>query len=353
VYFGYVDMGNGNIEVRSFTIATGVVSSAFVLHAALQVDNHAAPSFYIRPDNKLLAVYFAHDDTVIRTRVTTNVLPDISAWEAEDTFDPGGTVYTYPTIFAVGSTLWLFYRDWQGGDMGVMCYVTSTDDGDTWTGQTELYKSQDRSSYWMVTTDGTRIDIATTDGRNPPDSGDVPIYHFYRSGGSWRQSDGTVITGLPFVPADLTEVYDSSDGMGWPQGITYNDEGNPAFVYAVLDVPTSNSYRRAEWSGSAWVLTIIGDSDGVIEAQFAGNVILGYLDADRAYFAVKIAGRWEMWTWTWNGSTWEGAALTVGSSVDHISPAQIIDNDGRYRVVWLTGTYTDYLDNDTGVTAGR
>ena len=70
-YFGYVD-NSGNICIRTYTHATATVSAETVLHAALQVDDHANPSILIRDsDKKLLVFYSSHDDTTMRLQIST------------------------------------------------------------------------------------------------------------------------------------------------------------------------------------------------------------------------------------------------------------------------------------------
>ena len=74
---------NGNIEVVTHDIATGVTSTPFVLHANLEADDHDLPAFLVRPDDRILAVYSKHGrDKNVRYRITTNP-GDTSAWGSE------------------------------------------------------------------------------------------------------------------------------------------------------------------------------------------------------------------------------------------------------------------------------
>lgn len=355
LYFGYVDMATGNIEVRSMLLsAPYTVSSAFVLHTSPTPDMHDVPALYVRPDGRMLAAYCRHDDTTMRVRVTTNVLPDISAWGSEASLDAslGGGDYTYPILLEYASDLWLFYRDWQGGDTAVLCYSVSTDDGATWSAQTEVYRSTDRASYWMIDSDGSRIDVVASDGRNPPDADPVTIGHVYYDG-TWRHSDGTSAGSLPLDPSDLTEVYDAGDGMGWPMDIVAGS--HPVFTYAVLDDPASNSWRRARWTGSAWINRVIAESDGVIDSPFASAVILDHNDPDRAYAPVYDGSHWGMHRFVTEdaGATWADIVI-AGGSTDHILPGPVYGSTGLVRTVWMTGgPYTGYLDGGFGLTAGR
>jgi hypothetical protein len=351
-FFGYVDGSNGNIEVRSWDHTTHTASASFSLHAALQVDSHAAPSLIVRPDGRLVAAYSAHDGATIYVRRSTNVA-DISAWQTEQDLDAtlGGVDYTYPHLHYVGTTLYLFYRDFQGGTTGVLCYSTSTDDGVTWSAQTQLYKSAGKSSYWKIDSDGSRIDIATTDGRDPPDSPPTKFYHFYIEGGTRKKSDGTTIsTSLPIGPSDLTEVYNGGDGVGWPQDIVTSG-ANPVLVYAVLDAPTTNSWRYARWNGATWAKTAIASSAGTIESGFASHIVLDHAAANIAYAPTVVGSRWEMFRYISldNGASWSGVALTHGSAADHLLPTAIRNHPSDMTVLWLYGTYTSYLVFSFGI----
>jgi hypothetical protein len=356
VYFGYVDMASGNLELRAFDPAAGTTSSAVVIAAAFEADTHAAPAIWIRPDGRLLVAYSRHVGADMYRRITTNPLPDLTLGP-ELALDAtlGGTGYTYPILVPFGSDLWLFYRDHQdAGLTAALAYSVSADDGATWSAQTTLYRSLDRSSYWAVSSDGSRIDVATSDGREPFDAAPITIGHMYYDG-TWRQSDGTAIAGgIPFDPADLTTVYDAADGMGWPSDIV-TDGDRPAFTYAVLDTIGSNSWRRARWNGSAWVNSAVADSDGVIDGNFADAIILDHLNPDRVYAPIYDGSHWSMHRFATSdgGSTWTDT-LVAGGAVDHLTPAPVFGSTGRVRAMWMTGgPYTGYLDGGFGLTAGR
>lgn len=348
-FFGYVDGTNGNIEVRSYTHATETVSASFSLHAALQVDTHAAPALIVRPDGRLVAAYSAHDGATMYVRRSTNV-GDVSAWQTEQDLDAtlGGLDYTYPHLHYVGTTLYLFYRDWQGGNTGVLCYSTSADDGVTWSAQTQLYKNAGKSAYWKIDSDGSRIDIATTDGRDPPDAPPTKIYHFYIEGGVRKKSDGTTISAsLPLGPSDLTLVYDGAAGVGWAHDIVAG--ANPVFTYAVLDTPTTNSWRYARWTGDSWNLKAIASSGGTIDTGFAASVVLDHSDPMKVYAPVKVGSRWEMYRFADNGASFTSYALTTSSAADHLYPTTVRDHGTGLTAMWLYGTYTTYLDFDFGI----
>jgi hypothetical protein len=268
----------------------------------------------------------------------------------------GGNRYTYPTLLQLlGETndpIYLFLRDRQaGGASGTLIYSKSTDGGATWATKVDVFENGTRSPYWKVISDGqTRIDIVTSDGRDPPDTGASKIYHFWYEGGDWFETDGTDIGDPQFAPADLTEVYDGSDGTGWPMDIAY-DGTNPVFVYAVVTSGTDNDWRYARWNGSAWNNHVIAASNGVIEGEFAASVCLDHGDINVAYAPVKVGSRWELKRFTTanGGASFVTFDVTSGSSVDNLQPVCVRDHPSDLAILWQYGTYTDFNNTNLGV----
>jgi hypothetical protein len=352
LFFTYVDMASGNLEVRSMLLSSPyTVSSATVIEAAYEADMHAAASLWVRSDDRLLIVYSKHDGATLSRKVSTNALPDISAFGSSASIATAGD-YTYPTIVSYLGNPSVWYRRFSGGTTSTYGFNESLDDGDTWSGWSPIYVSSGRSSYLMIDSTGSRWDIAASDGRNPPDSDPVTIGHAYYDG-TWRKSDGTAIGSAPFGPADMTEVYDSADGMGWPQDIVAGT--SPVFTYAVLNDPASNSWRRAHWTGSAWVNRTIDESDGDIDSGFASCVVLDHTDPDRAYAPVLVGSNWVMnrYFTADAGATWSTTTIASGAT-DHLIPGPVYGSTGTVKVLWMSGgPYTGYLDGGFGLMAGR
>ena len=79
-YFGYVRGDNGDVAVVSVS-PVGGVSAETVLKAALEVDDHASPSFLVRDsDHKLMAFYSSHFDTTMRLRISSSPLGASTTW---------------------------------------------------------------------------------------------------------------------------------------------------------------------------------------------------------------------------------------------------------------------------------
>ena len=353
VYFGYIRGDNGDVVVRTYTHSTGVVSAETVLHAALEVDLHDAPSLFVRTDGRIMAFYSAHNGVAMYLRISTNA-EDISAFGAEVNLDSqlGGTAYTYPTVFQSlgypGAPIVLIYRDFVSPS-GKMCLSTSTDDGVTWAAQTVIFQNIGKVPYFVVESDGvSRFDVAVSDG-HPITDAPTKVYHFYNQSGSFLKSDGTSAGSLPLTPASVTEVYDGAAGSGWPSSIA----DGPVFTYEVFLGGASHSYRYAYWTGSAWSLNPIVSAGGELEGA-APHVSIDRSLPASVYTSVKVGSFWE----TQRRATPDNGAtgtrmenVTTGSAVDNILPVNVRYHTSYPRMLFLAGTYTTYLNNSLAVKA--
>lgn len=369
-YFGFVN-GDGDIIVRTVDPATGAVGAESNLHTALQVDDHANPSLLVRDsDHKLLVFYCAHDDTTMRVRVSTTSLdtdPDLGdGFAAESSLDAslGGADYTYPNPIQLtaetNAPIYLFYRDVASGTTHDLVYGKSTDGGASWSAQTIVARDTSKTGrcYWRIAQNGTdRIDFAVTDGHPFHDS-DVSIYHFYYEGGAYFRSDGSSAGSLPIDTSDMTEVYDGAAGdEAWVWDIAI-DDGQPVIAFATFPSTSDHRYQYARWTGSAWDVTEVVASGGHIygngdEPYYSGGVVIDRADGSRLYLSREVAGEWEMYMYTRNGSGWTVRAMTEGSPSKQIRPAPVHGADSRLRVLWMAGDYTTYTDWDTGTRGGR
>lgn len=343
VYFGWVD-ASGNVEVATYTEATGVTSSAVTLHAALETDWHDAPAITVRDDGHIVAAYSRHSGTTMYVRVSTNS-EDISAWGSEVSLDAslGGFQYTYPWLFAAGSTLWLFYRnDGPGvtlGEPSYWSYSTSTDGGTTWAAQTQLYTTTDttRLCYFNVDFDGvSRFDFAVTDGTYDADN--ASVYHFWMTtAGARYKSDGTSIAAsLPIKQSDCTLVHTAVSGARYPYAIR-SGSGNPVITWPEWTAGAKDWYY-ARWNGSSWDVTNVV-SDGTTGAAWVeGGFSPEYADPSVAWLSRSTGGHYQVFRYkSWdNGATWTATQISTSPSDDFYPVA--VRNAGRLRAIWLRGT---------------
>ena len=354
VYFGYVNGSNGNVEIRSY--AAGVVSAATVLHSAMDTpaDSHDAPAILVRPDGYIVVAYSAHLGGTLYTRVSS-AAEDISSFEAEVTIT--GLTYTYPILVQrlaeVSDPVYLWYRTGTTG----LRYHKSSDGGATWAaGNAGDPVYADGASYWKIVSDGQwRIDFVITQGN--PSGATCPIGHFYADDTGWHQSDGTDIGdpgGSGFAFADITEVYDSSDGPAWATDAYLDASNRPRFVYSIDDGGTDSAFRFASAdAGGAWTLSTILASVGFGIVDPSPVATIDVSREDRCYLVRHIAGHHELWRYSTadGGATWTGSAITSGSAVDNLYPV-FVRNHPTGLVLWLYGDYVGAeTDFDMGIKA--
>lgn len=361
-YFGYVD-SSGNVAVRSYTHATETVSSETILHAALDIDDHAAPSFLIRDsDQKILAFYTAHDDTTLRLRISSNA-EDISAFASEVSLDAsaGGTDYTYPVPIQLtaetNDPIYVFYRDIVSVGQYDLVYTKSTDGGSTWAAQTKVIDTN-LHTYWKIAQNGTdRIDFAVTDEH--PFYADGSLYHFFYQGGAYYKSDGSSAGSLPLDTSDMTQVYDGtgSNDKSWVWDIAIDPDGNPRIAYATFPSVSDHRYHQARWSGLAWSTSeVAAGGDNIYanndEEYYSGGIAIDRIDTDIVYCSRQVSGQWEMYRYLTldDGASWTERAITESSSSKQIRPVAVRDAATDLRVVWMDGTYSTYTSYSVGTT---
>jgi hypothetical protein len=169
-YFGYNNGDNGNIEVRTYTHATGVTSAATVVDAGLEIETHDPPALLMRAsDHKLMVFYMKHSATVAYLKVASSA-ESIAAFGARVSLHTslGATDYTYPTVHQLtglaNSPIYLFFRDdnttGTNGTRASLAYSVSTDDGATWSTRVKVHAPTTERPYWMVRSNGVdRIDV--------------------------------------------------------------------------------------------------------------------------------------------------------------------------------------------------
>lgn len=341
-YFGYVNGSNGNIEIRTYTHATGIVSAATVLHAALEYppDTHDAPAIILRTsDRRIVAAYSAHNGNDLFVWISTNP-EDISAG-TETNIDGavGSGVYTYPNLVQLSGeagAIYLFFRNFGGGVTAQWQYTKSTNGGASWSTEEEVYSVPGSASYWKVTTDSVnRIDFAV--------SSDFPavtskVGHFYYDG-TWHKSDGTTISASrPFTFTDVTQVYDSSGGPAWPTDVCLDGSNHPRIVYTIYLGGSDSSAKFTRWNGSAWVTSTILASTGA-------DYPVACLDAavlTQCHLSRIVGGSSELWRYTTadSGATWSGISLTPSATDDNLYPTSVKGgHPSDLAVLWLFGTY--------------
>ena len=360
--FGWVSR-HGDIQVASMNNQTGQLVT-HTLHAQLQRDDHANPSFYVRQDRRVTAFYSPHAGSPLSYRTTT-VPADVSDWGPERTIPtntPGRYGYTYPTPIwsPPESKLYLF---WRGGTF-LPTYSTSDDEGDTWAPARTLMDdnephSSQRPYVKYASRDGV-IHLAYNQS-HPRDRATSVFYLRYTPEVGWQRADGTDIGEPPFIPTDGDRVYNAWEYSmrSWVHDIAVGTDGYPRIVFATFSQSahyTDHRYWYARWDGQQWHKAQIAqagpsiDPDG--EIMYSAGITLDHENPDHLAMARK-KGEWfqiEAWRTSDNGANWTITSITDNAD-HHMRPVIPRHHNvpSTMRLLFFRGTYNSYTTYETTI----
>ena len=350
-YFGFAD-NSGGIRVGTFVHATGTVVTTTV--ASTSTDQHNRAALVRRvSDGRFVTAYSNHDTASFYYRVSTNP-DDLTAWDTEVSLHAlvGGTAYTYPFLFRLGSTYYLFYRDNDGLSNWE---ISTSSDGEAWSAFTNLVYGT-RAYARAFKSSETRFDVVVTDGSYAEDY--ASLYHFYCESGSYYTSDGSSIAGSPpFAFSSLTKIYDGATaGVRYPAG--HAKVGSEIAVVFPVQTGTPSGhigededYLYARWNGATWSTHTVAAAVGATDFEYTeGSLAVDPADLDRVVLSKRVAGVWQVhiYTTTDNGVTW--SIRQISDSVDpNIYPEFVNDHALGLQFVWLTGTFTTQSVYDSGI----
>ena len=203
----------GSVTVLSHNLDT-LQTHQSTLHAALEVDDHDAPSLAVMGDGTVLACYSKHgvnDATGIYMRRTTDPA-DPTSWGAESQLvqtvsGDNSAVYPRPTRFSSGRVM-ILYR----GAVGKTYLVYSDNGGSSWSTPFAVLASPSQRPYVTLAYAPAvdTIDIVYTSGH--PRESSASLWHITLDGaGNARKSDGTlirnVISGAEVAYSEGTRIY--------------------------------------------------------------------------------------------------------------------------------------------------
>lgn len=363
-YFGVVNSGGTS---ASSYVKVGYYdhdddsTQVYPLSNLQEKDDHNNPALYFRPsDEKILACYSKHNDTHRRRRVSTSA-EDVSSWGSETTSQPDGTgEYTYSNLLRLSTEgtsgrLYDFYRYVDLSNNVTWRYITSDDDGDTWSSSSTLFSSNANSAYHpypaFASNGSNRIDFFFTDSH--PVESNQRLCHFYYDG-AFKQSDGTAMGTAPYDYTDATLVHDASAGTDrvwvWHAAL---DGTTPVVLYTVFPANDTTDHRLyyGRWNGSSWDTEEITDLGTYLysrEPYYSGGAAFDIDSPDTLVLSKVVSGVHEIQEWTRSGGTWSKTDdITSGSSTSNARP--IIPHGGgnntKSRILWWgNGQYTSYTD---------
>lgn len=346
-HFAWTNGVSGDVKVATLDEATKVVTTPFVLHAALGGDDgnpdiHDGPSVWVRPDGRIVCGYSAHHGNTPIVRISTNV-GDTSAFGSEITMGSTDAV-TYVSLIYLSdeSKLYSFYRSFSGG-AGRLAFCSSTNNGASWSTRTLVF-SNGANVYRRIGTNWTdRFDVAITD-TDRSDGNPSSVYHFYYDG-SYKKSDGTSAGSLPLNQADCTLVQDDSDGPARPLAVTLDGSDNPAILMAIYS-SGNTIYRRGKWNGSSWDVTEIATTIGIMDGnRYNSAGAFEDRNPDVVWVHEKVGSIFEIFRYEWTGAAWEGHQVTISSADDNGRPEAVAFGS----VIWGQGDYTSDQNFDMAV----
>jgi hypothetical protein len=356
-YVGWITR-SGDVQVGALDHRTNEVERG-TLHADLEPDDHDAPTLFVDDDGHLLVFYSGHWGPDVLYRRSENP-ESLDGFGAEQAIAPS-TGHTYPSPYALGEDLYLFYRDGNRR----LSHVVSTDGGETWSDERPLVETGawrgGGTVYFKIDSNGSdRIDIAVShaDSRTIPSYRDVRHVQF--DGGDLRSPTGETVSPRDDLPARLDElpvVYDSND-RNWDTWVwdcaTFGDRPAVAFVeFRDID---DHRYRYARWTGSEWVDSEITSGGSYITRGnrskiYSGGVSLDGEEPGVCYVSVGDHGGSKLQRWETDdaGETWSFADLT-DEALQNVRPVVPRGRHEDRPVLWMQGSYTGFQgDYDTRI----
>ena len=356
---GYVDNA-GDIIVAS--LVAGVETHSYVLHADLQIDDHSTPTFWERPDGRIVAFYSKHAIGNILYRVSVNP-GDITSWGPEYTVpdsSAGGYGDTYPNPVYVPAEhrLYLYFRgaSWHP----TMTY--SDDWGATWAPTQELVNPGTTPGAGDAghTTDRPYARYAEADNQTyiaftnaHPQSRPTNIYLMVRRGAAWYSITGQPQT-IPASPSDSNMVFNAvARGLrAWVWDVEVGADGDPVVVFATFQEGRwgNEAYWYARWTGVFWdVHEIISGVGGSIDSSgtqpaYSPGIAIDPQDPSMIALSRKVFRRFrvEVWQTADVGRSWR--SMPLAGTTDGMRPIFVHGDmsTSAPEILYLDGVYGTY-----------
>ena len=382
---------SGDVDVVAYDFASGRLTRS-ELHDQLEPDDHAAPALWLRPDDRLLAVYCKHgSENCFDSRLTRSP-GDFTDWLPESNYIPSDrSRITYSNLHflsAENDGRGRLYNFFRGLDASFKpSYAFSDDLGETWQPGNvviDVPLAFRHRPYVKYASNGLdSIHIVYTDGH--PRDFDNSVYHIFYRDGQLHRSDGAVIGPLTIglqSPDEGTRVFQGdAQNVAWVSDLHLSTDGHPYVVYSVQKdsdglkssdraAGQDHRYRYAWWNTEGWhdhEISFAGGRLYVGEDDYTGNICLDPRHLDTVYLSTNVDpinglplmsaadGQRHYKIFRGNttdgGQTWRFNAITQDSTFDNLRPI-IPTSDSTYTaLLWFRGTYRTYRNYQTEVVA--
>ncbi|WP_299665957.1 BNR-4 repeat-containing protein [uncultured Polaribacter sp.] len=369
----------------------------------LQMDDHASPSFLIRPDGRYLVNWSKHgNDKFIRTKISTNP-NDPTVWNETILSDApqGGITYTNPIYLSEGNNgngqIFNGIRS-RGFDSN---FIYSNDLGENWVYGGQTLNAKDAwpdhadggRAYVKYAGDGkSKVHLFATDDhprvnfnadRSAPGPYLNSIYHAYIENGKLHKTDGTVIdenlydenasppTAMTLLLKDSTLINAMAMRRGWITDIKITPDNHPFGViqFRANDNQKDHRYFYVRHDGKQWHVNFMayaGDNFGFDrEGDYTGLASVGASNPDIVFISTSanpITGKplissvsskqqneIYMGKTKNYGKTWTWVALTKNSEKDNLRPIVPKWTKDKSAVLWMQGNYPKFYEYDTKI----
>lgn len=362
---------DGGVVVKSYDHNSGEVDE-YIVATLLHASDHLNPSLLIRSDGKVIVFYSwpnsdASQVDYIYCKISTNA-EDISSWGSQITVtyqsNHEAVFHTVCSLSGESNKIYCFFRE-QQLNYASISYVTSTDNGSTWSSSQRLLQGISGQSwvYLRLDNDANTIYFAVS---WHPYHVTSSIYAFYYENGYLYEPDGTQIcafpSGLPIDQDDLTGtcvVYDATEGghyKAWIWEIALHN-GTPYIVFDTFAVEwTDHRYNYARWTGSAWDEHEITHGGGYISEDisqdpgcvtYSGGITIDQENPNIVYISTNYnLSQFEIKKGITSdgGASWNWTDITSGSSYKNCRPKVVYNHTSDFPILWLCGPYGDYHD---------
>lgn len=364
-FTGWID-ADGRIVVSAYDHTTQRVRRVTV-RTSFFVDDHNNPSLLAHADGRISVFWSGHNGDAILVR-TTERPGDIGTFgpvRSITAFAPGDPVVTYTNPVRLpgqGGRIVLFFRS----GFSHQAFVTSDDDGATWSPATVLVENGRERPYVKYDGDGDRtVATAYTDGH--PDELKTSVHYAALRDGVLRRADGSVLQALADGPLDARTgdlLWDAAaTGVsGWVHDVALDAQGRPVVVFATIRSRTDHRYHYARWDGARWTVTELGSAGGSISAggtepSYSGGITLDHSDPSVLYLsrpgADPAIDEIERWQTPDGGTSWVAEALTHDSDVTNVRPVRPrgLPAGSAMDAVWMRGSYPSFTGFQTSLQA--
>ena len=205
---------------------------------------------------------------------------------------------------------------------------------------------------------GDTIHVAYTNA-HPGEFGSVNLHYVRIRGGLIERANGDDVgslAGPPIAPGAGDTVFDRTEPC-WVHDVAVDAAGRPVIVFASLLSRTDHRYWYARWTGSAWATHAITPAGGTFREDggspyYSGGLTLDHEDPSRVYLSRQVGAGWhvESWATATGGATWSSVPVaTSGKNVRPVSPRGLFALSGDLSVVWMKGSYPNYVDYATTI----